>query len=176
LGAALAATALIAVFGFQYWQAQLRRDQSFQIAMVTIEDPSVLSGGSRRTRGISVPPQSTDGTSPESGAKSGQSYFRDVDIPTALLQRAINSVSTGKGVVEHSELLNYLRSRSHTFDSQARILIESALAARLLAKPDERPVTRVRVYDLDDPRAAVIRSKIKGLQTDAHFILLTLQQ
>ena len=42
LGAAVAATAVIAIFGFQFWQEQLRSDQSFQIAMVTIEDRSVL--------------------------------------------------------------------------------------------------------------------------------------
>jgi hypothetical protein len=33
------------------------------------------------------------------------------DVPTALLQRAITSVSTGKSAVEHTELVNYLRSR-----------------------------------------------------------------
>jgi hypothetical protein len=31
----VAAIAVIAVFGFQFWQAQLQPDQSFQIAMVT---------------------------------------------------------------------------------------------------------------------------------------------
>jgi hypothetical protein len=175
LGVALAATIVVAVFGFQYWQAQLRPDQRFQIAMVTVEDQSVLSGGPRRTRGISNPPQSTDATRPENGAKSGQSYFRDVDVPTTLLQRAIASASAGKSVVEHIELMNYLRSQSDTFDNRARVLIESTLAGRL-AKPDERPVIRVRVYDLDDPRAANIRSKIKPPEADAHLILLTLKQ
>jgi hypothetical protein len=175
LGAAVAAAVVIAVFGFQYWQAQLRSDQSFQIAMVTVEDQSVLSVGPRRTRGISNPSQSADATRPENGTKSGHDYFRDVDIPTALLQRAITSASTGKSVVEHTELMNYLRSQSDTFDNRARILVESTLAGRL-AKPDERPVIRVRVYDLDDPRAAIIRSKIKGIQPDAHLILLTAQQ
>jgi hypothetical protein len=176
LGAAVAATAVIAVFGFQYWQAQFRPEQSFQIAMVTIEDQSVLYSGARRTRGISNTPQTADRAPPENGAKSGQNYFRDVDIPTALLGRAITSVSTGKGVVEHAELLHYLRSQGDVFDNRARILIESTLANRILGKQEERPLTRVRVYDLDDPHAAIIRSKIKGLQTDAHFVLLTLQR
>jgi hypothetical protein len=173
LGAAVAATAVVAVFGFQYWQSQLRPEQSFQIAMVTIEDQSVFPRGERRTRGLSNPPQSVDPTRPESGTKSAHSYFRDVDIPTATLQRAIGSVSTGKMAVEHTELLNYLGSLGDAFDSGVRILIESTLVGRL-ANPDERPITRVRVYDLDDPRAAIIRSKIEGLQAKAHFILFAL--
>ena len=50
-----AATAVIAVFGFQFWQAQLQPDQSFQIAMVTIEDRTVLVEEARRTRGPQAP-------------------------------------------------------------------------------------------------------------------------
>jgi hypothetical protein len=93
--------------------------------MVTIEDQSVLSSGRERTRGPSI-----DATRPESGTQFGQSYFRDVDVPTALLQRAIASASTDKGVVAHAELLNYLRSQGDTFDNRARILIESTLVGR----------------------------------------------
>ena len=163
LGAAVAAIVVIAVFGFQFWQAQLRPDQSFQIAMVTIEDRSVLSEGARRTRG----PLSE---------KPAESRYRDIDIPTALLRNAITSISAHKGDVEHSELMNYLRAQSDAFDNQARILIDSALADSLSGKPDERNSIQVRVYDLDDPRAATIRSKIKTLQAGAHFILLTLTQ
>jgi hypothetical protein len=51
LGAIAAATVVIAVFSFQVWQARLLPDRSFQIAMVTIEDRSVLFEGARRTRG-----------------------------------------------------------------------------------------------------------------------------
>jgi hypothetical protein len=98
-----------------------------------------------------------------------------MEVPTALLERAIASASTGKTAVEHTGLLNYVRSQSDTFDSRVRILIDSTLADQL-AKPDERLATRVRVYDLDDPRTAMIRSKIKGFQTDVHSILLALPQ
>ena len=52
LGALAAATVAIAVFGFQFWQQQLRPEKSFQIAMVTLEDRSVLAEGVRRTRGM----------------------------------------------------------------------------------------------------------------------------
>jgi hypothetical protein len=48
-----------------------------------------------------------------------------------LLQRAITSTSTGKSAVEHTELVNYLRSQSDTFDNRVCILIESTVAGRL---------------------------------------------
>ena len=87
LGAAVAATAVIAVFGFQFWQAQLRPDQSFQIAMVTIEDRSVLAEGARRTRGNSTARRLKPDRHVTLSEKLTESRFRDIDIPTALLQR-----------------------------------------------------------------------------------------
>ena len=173
LGAAVAATAVIAVFGLQYWQAQLRPDQSFQIAMVTIDDRSVLAEGARRTRGIQ--PQAPS-PSTSLGEKPAESRYRDIDIPTALLRNAITSASAHKGEVERSELMNYLRAQNDTFDNRAHILIHSAFAQSLSGKPDERNSIPVRVYDLDDQRAATIRNKIKSLPADGHFILLTLKR
>jgi hypothetical protein len=239
LGAAVTATVVIAVFGFQFWQAQLRLDQSFmpkprmvktipirqgtaKIAMVTIEDRSVLSEGARRPRGplsekvapeqpeqgrFSVPVAASPTPSPApslphagrlaSGPPTpaatlapslpsadfrpdpygttapAESRYLDIDIPTALLRNAINSISAHR--FERSELLNYLHEQNDAFNNQAHILIDSALAESLSAKPDERNSIQVRVYDLDDPRAANIRSKIKMLQVDARFILLTLK-
>ena len=129
LGAAVAATAVIAVFGFQVWQTRLQTDQSFQIAMMNIEDRSVLSEGARRTRGPQAP------TPSHSSEKPSESRYRDVDVPTALLRRAITSASTNKGDVEHSELMNYLRAQNDEFDNQARILIDSALADSLSENP-----------------------------------------
>jgi hypothetical protein len=174
LGAAAAATAVMAVFGFQAWQAQLRPDQSFQIAMVTIEDRSALSEGSRRTRG-SRQQAPSPGQYTSLSEKPAENRFRDIDIPIALLRRAITSASTNKGDVEHSELMNYLRAQNEAFDNRARILVDSALADSLLKIPNEPTNIQIRVYDLDDLRAATIRSKIRTLQVDAHAILLTLR-
>jgi len=171
LGVAVAATAVIVVFGFQFWQVQLQPDQSYQIAMVTIEDRSVFAEGARRTRGIQ--PQAPGPYT--SLGKPAESRYRDIDIPTALLRKAITGVSAHKGDVEHTELMNYLHAQNGTLDNRAGILIDSALAESLSGKPDERNSIRVRVYDLDDLRAANIRSKIKPLQGDGHFILLTLK-
>jgi hypothetical protein len=132
--------------------------------MVTIEDRSVLAEGARRTRGIQ--PQG-----PSLGEKPSEGRYRDIDIPTALLRNAI----THKGEVERSDLMNYLRAQNDAFDNRAHILLDFALAESLSGKPDERNRIQVRVYDLDDLRAATIRSKIKPLQADGHFILLTLK-
>jgi hypothetical protein len=183
LGAAVAATAVIAVFGFQFWQQQLQPDKSFQIAMVTIEDRSVLAEGVRRTRGpqryLPSPPEAfgigPPGADTSSSEKLAEGRFRDIDIPTGLLQRAIASAGNNKGVVEHSELMNYLRAQNDTFDNQARILIDAALADSLSEKSSQRNFIQVRAYDLDDKRTATIRGKIRPPQADGHFILLTLR-
>jgi hypothetical protein len=170
LGAAVAATAVMAVFGFQVWQGRLSPDKSFQIAMVTIEDRSALFEGPRRTRGN----QQQDPSQYTSlNDKPAEGRFHDIDIPTALLRRAITSASTDKAGFEYSELMNYLRSRNEAFDNRARILVDSALADSLLKNPKEAADVQIRVYDLDDLRAASIRSQIRTLQANAHAILLT---
>jgi hypothetical protein len=137
--------------------------------MVTIEDRSVLGEGVRRTRGPQVPRTS-------SAEKSTQARFQDIDIPTALLQRAITSASNKKGTAEHSELMDFLRAQNDAYGNKARILIDSALADSLSKEVDQRDDTQVRVYDLDDPWHANIRSKIKPFQADAHLLFLTVRQ
>jgi hypothetical protein len=163
LGALAAATVAIAVLGFQFWQQQLRPEQSFQIAMVTLEDRSVLAEGVRRTRGL------------QPAEEPAKSRFRDINIPTALLQRAITSASNNKGAADHSELITFLHAQHDTYNNQKRILIDSALADSLSKKVDQRESTEVRVYDLDDQRAGNIRSKIDPPPKDAHFLFLTVR-
>lgn len=172
MSAAAAAVAVIAVFGFQAWQAShLRSNQSFQIAMVTIEDRSVLSEGPRyRTRG-GQPQFSSPGISLD--ARRAENRYRDLEVPTALLRRAIKNASTNQELAEHSELMAYLRVQNEALDRRAQILIDSALADSVRDKLNEYPNTQIRAYDLDDLRAANIRNKIHTLQT--HSILLTLR-
>ena len=156
----------IAVFVFQFWQQQLRPEQSFQIAMVTLEDRSVLAEGVRRTRGPQTP----------SPRIQESVKYRDIDIPTDLLQRTITSASNNQGAVEHSELMNFLRAQNDAYSSEAHILIDSALADSISKKSDQRDETQVRIYDLDDVRAANIRSKIKPLPPDRRSLLLTVSR
>jgi hypothetical protein len=170
LGAAAAAIAVIAVFGFQVWQVQLRSDQSFQIAMVTIEDRSVLLEGSGyRTRGRRQEPLTPNAASRQ---QPGDGHFRDMEVPTTLLRRAINGASTDKGELEYSELMSYLHTQSESFDRQSRIVIDSALADIVFKNEPEPTSTQIRAYNLDDPLAATIRSKIGTLPANAKAILL----
>jgi hypothetical protein len=168
LGALAAATVAIAVFGFQFWQQQLRPEQRFQIALVTLEDRSVLAEGVRRTRG---PQASAEPTRTQESVK-----YRDIDIPTDLLQRAITSASNNKGAVEYSELMNFLRAQIEAFNYEARILIDSELADSISQKSGQRDETQVCIYDFDDGRAANIRSKIKPMPVDGHSLFLTVRR
>jgi hypothetical protein len=123
-----------------------------------------------------------------SGEELVKSRFRDIDIPTALLQRAITSASNNKAAAEHSELMNFLHAQNDRYNNQARILIDSALAdsiskkldhrdsTEVRVKLDQRDSTEVRVYDLDDLRAGNIRSKINPPPEDGHFLFLTGKQ
>ena len=168
-GAAAAAIVAIAVFGFQVWQTQL--DQSFQIAMATIEDRNVLFEEPKyRTRGRQ---QQAPAPSASSTQEPTESRFRDVEVPTTLLRRAINGASTDKGELEYSELMSYLRTQNEAFDRQARIVIDSALSDIVSETAPERTSIQIRAYDLDDPRAATIRSKVRPLPANAKAILLT---
>src|SRR5262249_39240486 len=117
--AAMAATVIVAVFGFQFWHQQLRTKQSFQIAMVTIEDRSVLAEKVTRTRGIHPQVQKEGATERgPSGQEAIKSRFRDIDIPIALLQRAITGASNNKGAAEYPELMNHLHAQSDALNDQ----------------------------------------------------------
>jgi hypothetical protein len=175
--AAMATAAIVAIFGFQFWQQQLRPAQSFQIAMVTIEDRSVLA--EKVTRGIHLQVQNEGEAERKRKVPSGEEAikrrFRDIDVPTALLQRAITSASDNKGAAEYPELMNYLHAQGDAFKGQTRILIDSALADKLSRNIDEHGSIRVRVFDLADSRAANILGEIKPAQVDSHLVLLTVR-
>jgi hypothetical protein len=173
-GSAVVAIAVIAVFGFQAWQMQLRSNQSFQIAMVTLDDRSILLEEPRyRTRGRRDQAASADAASTQ---KPTEGHFRDIEVPTTLLRRAIQGASSDKGKLEYSDLMSYLRTQTDSLDSRARIVIDSALLDVASKISTERGSTQIRVYDLDDPRSFPIRGKIKTLPADAPAIFLTLRQ
>jgi hypothetical protein len=197
LGTAMAATAVIAIFGFQVWQTQLQSEKSFQIAMVTVEDRSVLLSQARRTRGsnqqeTSVPFSSSmvNDARGVPGSKqqamsfpapslmmneaSGGRHFQEFELPMALLRQAIASSLTRKPSTDHSELMNYLRAHNGVYDSRSQILIDAHLAAAISGTSADVANMQIRAYDLTDPRSAPIRSEIKTLSADSHAVLLTL--
>lgn len=170
LGATAAAIAVVGVFGLQMWQLHLRSDQSFQIAMVTIEDRSVLlEGPAYRTRGRR---QQDPAENPPSMPKG---YFQDVEVPIALLRGAINGSPIDKQSTQYSELVAILRTQAQWLDEHAVVLIDSALAAGISGNANERTNIQIRAYNLDDANAVGIRNKIRSLPTNKHSILLTLR-
>jgi hypothetical protein len=92
-----------------------------------------------------------------------------------LLQRAIASASNDQAAAEHSELMKYLREQNDAYNENARILIDSTLGDELSKDSSLRDSIQVRVYDLDDPRAAEIRRRIKQCPADAQCLLLTVR-
>jgi hypothetical protein len=72
--------------------------------------------------------------------------------------------------------MRFLLAQNDTYNNQARILIDSALADSLSKKLDQRESTEVGVYDLDDLRTGNIRSKIEPPPEDGHFLFLTVRQ
>jgi hypothetical protein len=197
LGTAMAATAVIAVFGFQVWQTQLQSEKSFQIAMVTVEDRSVLLSQARRTRGSKeqetsvqfsssmvndargipgnkLQEMSVPSPSLMMNEASGGRHFQEFELPTALLRGAIASTLTRKISTEYSELKNYLGAHNSAIDGRSQILIDADLAARVSESASDVTNTQIRAYDLSDPRSASIRSEIKTLGADSHAVLLTL--
>jgi hypothetical protein len=136
-----------------------------------------LGVSSRPQQGPALGVSSHQQQAPAPGAFSAQesteSRFRDLEVPTALLRRAINGASTDKGELEYSELMSYLRAQGVSFDRRPRIVIDDALAGSVSENLPGRTTVQIRAYDLDDPRAAAIRSTIRPLQADAQAILLT---
>lgn len=164
LGALAATMVAITVFGIHLWQQQFRPNQSVEIAMVTLEDRSILAEGTRRTRGLQ----------PE--VSSPRTHFLNIDIPTALLQRAISSASNDGGVDVHSEFMNFLQAHNVKYNNRAGIFIDYALADNLGKQLHQGNSTQVRVYDLEDLQAVRIISKARPLPADAHFLFLTIGQ
>ena len=149
-GVAFAATLAVAVFGWKAYNESAPTSlsqQRIQLAMVTVDDPQVFSGGSGTSRTRTL--QNQDPTLPEGG-------FRDVSIPTDLLRRVISGTDHAAAV----QLVPYLPLASQA-DREIRLLIDATLAQRLTGEWSTRPELPVRVYDLEDTRSDMIRRSIR---------------
>ena len=148
--------------------------------MVSLED-SLEDRRGRRTRG--------------SKQDSGKSAIEmpvgvpahDLEVPTELLRRAINSAMIGGSDTERSGLMEYLHAQDGDLNKRSQILIDTALANKVPCARGEvlctetvpertTEKTQIRVYDLGKPGAAAIRDRIKTLPLDAHSVLLTLRR
>ena len=143
------------------WQARALSDKRFDVAMVTIADRSVLSDETAiRTR------------SRQPGITAA-APFSDIDVPIALLRRAIDSAATDKTSGAASELATYLNAVNDSLDIRTRILIDREFANNLSKNGNQSENISVRSYDLEDQRAAEIRGAIPALQSGERSVLLT---
>ncbi|WP_157158859.1 hypothetical protein [Bradyrhizobium genomosp. III] len=169
-GSALTAATVLVALGLQALWPELQPKQRYQIAMVAYDDRSVLFQEPQyRTRGKREQPTSP-GTS--STARPTAGIFRDVEVPTNLLRRAIQAATGEKSEVALSELMSHLRLPTGLSGKSIRIVIDTALSSEIVPM-DSAEITPVRVYDLDDPQNASLRSKTKPLSPDTPAILLT---
>jgi hypothetical protein len=95
--------------------------------------------------------------------------FRDVEAPVSLLKQ-LNRAGTRLDAIGLRDLEGLLPSDAA--GKPARIIVDSTLATRAAAGPDGARLP-VRLYDLDDPRAADLRAAI-GIPAEPgfrHFLL-----
>ena len=149
LGAAVAATLMIAIIGLQSWQQRSQRPAVYtvQFAMVTIVDRSTLSGP--RVRSLTTP--------------SNRDGFQDVEVPADLVRRTIAETYSATPSIDHALWATFLPAGSETSASRTQVLVDNTLQDRLGGEWKTRSVFPVRIYDLDDPRWASIRSQVNPL-------------
>jgi len=135
--------------------------EAIQVAMVTISDRNPLFESSDvRMRG----------PGPQPGPVVEQ-RFRDVEVPTSIL-KGLSAAAAAARTAASREIEPYLSLSGDRRPSH--VILDSALKARIDAsKDDERML--VRIYDLEDPRAADIRPLVGPLPTGRRIYLLTLK-
>lgn len=153
LGAAVAATLVVAVIGLRMWQ-EPPQARVMQFAMVNIDDRA--SFGPPRVR--SLQPQI---------AKDG---FQDVDISADLIRRTIADAG-GSGLVKPAEWSAFLPAAEA--GHQTQVLIDTSVADRLSGDWKSRNALPVRVYDLADPRWAAIRAQVRNIPAGTRLLLVT---
>lgn len=156
LGAAVAATLVVAAIGLRMWQ-EPPQARVMQFAMVNIDDRS--SFGPPRVR--SLQPQI---------AKDG---FQDVDVSADLIRRTIADAS-GSELVKPAEWSSLLPAAEA--GSETQVLINMSVADRLAGDWKSRNSIPVRIYDLADPRWAAIRAQVKNVPPGKRLLLVTQRQ
>ncbi len=163
LGAAVAATLVVAVVGLRMWQEQPKTYKLMQFAMVTIDDRGALGGS--RVRSLQQQQQ-------QQHDKAG---FVDTDMPTDLLRRTIADVA-GRGSVAPSEWTPFLPEAAQQ-TANTQVLIDRSVSERILSGDwRSRNLVPVRIYDLADSRWSTIRSQVGQLPADTRALLVTQRQ
>jgi hypothetical protein len=161
IAGAVVLASIVAVVGVPLWQQAMQGGGAIEVAMVTINDRNPLFESSDvRMRG----------PGPQPGPAVEQ-RFRDVEVPTSILKDLSAAAAAARSAASR-EIEPYLSLSGDRRPSH--VILDSGLKARIDAsKDDERML--VRIYDLEDPRAADIRPLVGPLPTGRRVYLLTLK-
>jgi hypothetical protein len=159
IAGAAALASILVVAGLPVLQ-QMMSGSPLQVAMVTINDRGPLFEASDlRMRGTTPGPASDQ-------------RFRDVEIPTGVLKDLV-APGQPKDAVSR-EIERYVLGTGETTARPVRVIVDSALKQRL--ETADRDRTLVRVYDLNDPRAADVRNLVGAPRDDnGRTFLLTVK-
>lgn len=162
IAGAVALASIAAVVGLPVLQQSMRGGAPIQVAMATIGDRDVLFEPSdMRMRG----------TGPQQGAPADQ-RFRDVEVPTSILRGLLAAAAAPLRSAASREIEPYLPKAGGDGARPLYVVIDSALKQRVEADAG-RDRMSVRIYNLEDPRAAEIRSLIGARPDGARAYLLT---
>ncbi len=158
--AALAGIAAITVAPML--QQTAREGAPLQVAMATFRDRTPLFEASDiRMRGTGPQPSPAD------------LRFRDVEVPTGILRNLVATAGQ-PAVAAPREIEAYLPLGADRGKGPLRVVVDTALKDKVETSGD-RDRLPVRIYDLNDPRVANVRSAITGIPDNARSYLLTLK-
>lgn len=161
IAGAAALASILVVAGIPMLQQMMSGGGPLQVAMVTINDRGPLFEASDlRMRGTTPPP-------PVVGER-----FRDVEMPVGLLKDLVATTGQAKSATSR-EVERYVLGAGQTVDHPIQVIVDSSLKQRLDATDRDRML--VRVYDLNDPRSANVKSLVGLLPGNKRAFLLTVR-
>jgi hypothetical protein len=161
LAGAVALAAIVAVVGVPLWQQTMQGGGSIEVAMVTINDRNPLFESSDVRR---------RGPGPQPGPVVEQ-RFRDVEVPIGILRGLLAAAAAPRSEASR-EIEPYL---SLSGDGRpSHVIVDNALKARIDASTGSERML-VRIYDLEDPRAADLRPLVGPMPKGRRIYLLTLK-
>jgi len=146
IAGAAALASILVVAGMPVLQQMMSGGGPLQVAMVTINDRDPLFEASDlRMRGTTPP-----------GPVVGE-RFRDIEMPISLLKDLLATTGQAKSATS-SEVERYVLGAGQTADHPIQVIVDSSVKQRLDASDRDRML--VRVYDLNDPRSANVKSLV----------------
>jgi len=162
LAGALTAVAFVATIGLNHFTDHVQGNGSIQVDMATIGDRSAFFESSDvRMRGAQSAP-----------ASASRFRFRDVDMSINVVQQ-LQAIADGKpATIAPQELRGLLEPSRGSDNRPLSIVMDAALIGRIAAAGNRNRMA-IRVYDLNDPRSADVRSKIPSLPEAPRTFFLT---